>query len=42
MMYMIYDIQYIAVIKCIDTEGILFFLLCGEGILQILNVEYHR
>ena len=42
MMYMIYDILYIAVIKCIDTEGILLCLLCGEGILQILNVEYHR
>ena len=40
---MIYDIQYIAVIKCIDTEGILICLLCGgEGIMQILNVEYHR
>ena len=39
---MIYDIQYIAVIKCIDTEGILLCLLCGEGIMQILNVENDR
>ena len=42
MMYMIYDIQYIAGIKCIDIEGILLCLMYVEGILQILNVEYHR
>ena len=27
--------QYIAGTKCIDIEGILLCLLCGEGILQI-------